>query len=296
MPAGPWLTRFLKGMTFLVYFYLLAPVLVVIALAFNPRDLGDFPFEEVSLKWFYMLANDQAILNSVRISFTLGLMSAAITTTLGTAAAYALARYRVFGKDVVQLVLLIPMLVPHLILGVGLLLAWRLMGLPKTFALLVVGHVAVTMPLVIIMTRHRLQSISKSYEEAARTLGANGLQTFTSITLPLAAPAIIVAFLFAFMSSFDELTATLFWRPANVETVPTQIMAMLQYQIDHRINALATVLICFTVGVPVLATLVTKGLTTTLPRMRAKRLAARLAASENAGGNAGSLGKGRGVV
>jgi len=77
----------------------------------------------------------------------------------------------------------------------------------------------------------------------ARTLGANRRETFLAITLPLALPAILASLLFAFMSSFDEVTATLFWLPANTQTVTTQIMAMLQFSVDQKINALAALLI-----------------------------------------------------
>lgn len=259
---------FLKTITILVFAYMLLPVLSVVVLSFNDRAVGTFPMTGVTLKWFWAVFEDPGIVASLKVSFALGLVSASISTIIGTLAAYALARYRVPAGNLIQLLLVLPMLVPHLILGVGLLLAFRLLGLPKNFLLLVVGHVALTMPLVILMTRHRFASISPSFEEAARTLGANGLQTFRAITFPLALPAMLLAFLFTFMSSFDELTATLFWRPPNVETVTTQIMAMLQYGIDQRINALATILIAFSIGVPVLATLLVKFLGTGVPRIR----------------------------
>lgn len=259
---------FLRGLTVLVFAYMLFPVLSVVVLAFNPRELGNFPMTGVTLRWFYAVFQDPEIIASLKVSFTLGIVASSISTVIGTCAAYALARFKVPAGNTIQLVLLLPMLLPHLILGVGLLLAFRLLGLPRNFLLLVVGHVALTLPFVILMTRHRFAAISPSFEEAARTLGANNLQTFFSITLPLAFPAILMALLFTFMSSFDELTATLFWRPPNVETVTTQIMGMLQYGIDQRINALAAILILFSIAVPALAMLSTKIFTSTIPRIR----------------------------
>ncbi|MBM3571660.1 MAG: ABC transporter permease subunit, partial [Alphaproteobacteria bacterium] len=138
------------------------------------------------------------------------------------------------------------------------LLAFRMLGLSKSFTLLVIGHVAITLPFVVLTTQHRLAAISGSLEEAARTLGANRFQTFCEITLPLTLPAIFAGFLFAFMMSFDELTATLFWRPANLETVPTHVLGMLTYSINQEINALATALIVVSVALPLAAMLLAR--------------------------------------
>jgi len=245
----------LAGLTILVYAFLLAPVGVVIALAFDASPLAVFPITHVTLGWFAALAGDPAITKALQTSLILGVTASLISTMLGTAAAYALARFRFGGRDMVQLVLTVPILVPHIILGIGLLLSFHLVGLVKSFPLLVAGHVAITLPYVVLTTRHRLEAIPRSLEEAAQTLGASRLQSFVAVVMPLAFPAIVTALLFAFMISFDEITATLFWRPPNVETVPTQIMAMLEYSVDQKINALATVLIAATVGLPVFAIL-----------------------------------------
>jgi spermidine/putrescine transport system permease protein len=245
----------LAGLTVLVYIFLLAPVGVVIALAFNASPLSVFPITRVTLHWFAALASDPAIIRALKTSLILGVTASLISTTIGTAAAYALARFRFAGRDAAQLLLTVPILVPHIILGIGLLLSFHLVGLIKSFPLLMVGHVAITLPYVVLTTRHRLEAIPQSLEEAAQTLGANRWQSFMAVTVPLALPAIVTALLFAFMISFDEITATLFWRPPNLETVPTQIMAMLEYSVDQKINSLATVLIAATVGLPVFALL-----------------------------------------
>ena len=98
-----------------------------------------------------------------------------------------------------------------------------------------------------------LVGIRRVYEEAARSLGANSLQTFREVTLPLLMPAVFAGVLFAFTISFDNVTATMFWRPAGVETVPTQIFGMLRNSISPEINALGTVMIVITVGLPLIA-------------------------------------------
>jgi spermidine/putrescine transport system permease protein len=248
----------LPALTALVYLFMLAPVLVVIALAFDPAEFGGFPMTGLSLRWFTALAQDTKITDALKTSLSLGALASSISTVIGTAAAYTLARFRFLGRDITQILLTLPILVPHIILGVGLLLTFRLFGLAKSFPLLVVGHVAITLPFVVLTTRHRLQAIPVALEEAARTLGANRLQTFREISLPLALPAILAGALFAFMMSFDEITATLFWRPVNLDTVPTMVLGMLQYSVSQEINALATLLILISVALPIAAILLAK--------------------------------------
>jgi spermidine/putrescine transport system permease protein len=250
----------LRVWTTLVYLFMLAPVLVVVVLAFNPAELASFPMTGFTFAWFARLATDAAVIAALKTSLLLGGIAAATSTLLGTAAAYATARFRFAGRELVNLLMTLPILVPHIILGVGLLLTFRMLGLSKSFPLLVAGHVAITLPYVVLTTRHRLLSIPEVLEEAAATLGANALAKFRRVTFPLSLPAILAGALFAFMMSFDEVTATLFWRPPNTETIPTHVMAMLQYSIDQRINALAAILIALSISLPLLAIVLARNL------------------------------------
>jgi spermidine/putrescine transport system permease protein len=105
---------------------------------------------------------------------------------------------------------------------------------------------------VILVVQARLVGIRRDVEEAAMSLGASPVQTFFAVTLPLLTPAVAAGALFAFTISFDDITGTLFWKPGGVETVPTQIFAMLRNSISPEINALGTVMIVLTVGLPLL--------------------------------------------
>jgi spermidine/putrescine transport system permease protein len=247
--------------TLLVYLFMLAPVLVVVVLAFNSSPSSTFPMAGFTLHWFAELARDQAVLQSLWNSLVLAAWASTLSTLIGTAAAFALSRYRFGGRGPIQLLLTVPLLVPHIVLGVGLLLAFRMFGLAKSFPLLIIGHMTIIVPFVVLTTGHRLRAIPINIEEAARTLGANRTQTFLAITLPLTLPAVVASFLFAFMSSFDEVTATLFWLPANMQTVTSQIMAMLEFSVDQKINALAALLILGSILVAVLALALGRALT-----------------------------------
>ena len=239
--------------TILVYVFMFAPIAVVMVLAFNSSQFGGFPIEGFSLRWFYRLAENEAIMRALKTSLGLGLLTAMISTTIGILAALALVRYQFRGKDFITTVLISPVLVPETVLAVGLLIFLRWLHMPRSFLLLLLGHSIIALPFVVLVVQARLVGIKKEYEEAARSLGANPVQTFFSVTLPLLAPAVFAGALFAFTISFDNITATLFWRPSGMETVPTQIFGMLRNSVSPEINALGFMMIVITVGVPLLA-------------------------------------------
>jgi spermidine/putrescine transport system permease protein len=143
---------------------------------------------------------------------------------------------------------------------VALLLFLRWLEVHKSFTLLLLGHVIFTLPFVVLVVQARLVGIRREYEEAAQSLGASPIQTFFQVTLPLLLPAVFAGFLFAFTISFDDITGTLFWKPGGVETVPTQIFAMLRNSISPEINALGTVMIVVTVALPLLGVAVARRL------------------------------------
>jgi spermidine/putrescine transport system permease protein len=246
--------------TVLVYGFMFLPVAVVVLLSFNANQFGSFPMTGLSLRWFGELWNNDAVMRAFRTSIVLGLMTAMISTTLGILASLALVRYHVPGRNTISTLLIAPILVPEVVLAVALLLFLNWLGLGKSFALLVAGHVIFTLPFVILVVQARLVSIKRDVEEAALSLGASPVQTFFAVTLPLMLPAVAAGALFAFTISFDDITGTLFWKPGGVETVPTQIFSMLRNSISPEINALGTVMIVLTVGLPLLGAAVARKL------------------------------------
>ncbi len=248
--------------TLLVYLFMFLPVAVVVLLSFNASQFGSFPMTGLSFRWFVELAQNEAILRAFRVSIVLGLLTAVISTTIGVLASLALVRYRVPGANLISTALIAPILVPEVVLAVALLLFLNFLSINKSFTLLLFGHVIFTLPFVILVVQARLVSIKRDIEEAALSLGASPIQTFFSVTLPLMLPAVLAGALFAFTISFDDITGTLFWKPGGVETVPTQIFAMLRNSISPEINALGTVMILLTVGLPLLGLAIMRRMST----------------------------------
>ncbi|MFT5699862.1 MAG: spermidine/putrescine transport system permease protein [Desulforhopalus sp.] len=245
--------RLIKLHTILVYIFMFTPIVVVIVLAFNPKQFGIFPMEGFSFRWFIKLAQNDSIIDAFKNSLILGGLTAVISTSIGIMAALAFIRFDFPGKNTLNTLLLSPIMIPEVVLGVALLLFLRFLQQPKSFVLLLIGHVVLTLPYVLLIVQARLVGIKKEYEEAAKSLGANGFQTFMEVTFPLLLPAILAGALFAFTISFDDITATLFWATAENQTVPVKIFSMLRNSISPEINALGTVMIVMTVTTPLLA-------------------------------------------
>jgi len=239
--------------TMLVYVFMFAPIVAVVILSFNPEQFGSFPMKGFSFKWYLKLAQNRPILLAFKNSLILGSLTSVLVTVIGIPAAMAFIRYEFPGKNTLNTLLLAPIMIPEVILGVALLLFIRWMQQPKSFILLLIGHVVITLPYVLLVVQARLVGIKREYEEAALSLGAGPLQTFKEITLPLLTPAILAGMLFSFTISFDDVTATLFWATASMQTVPVKIFGMLRNSVSPEINALGTVMIVLTISIPLLA-------------------------------------------
>ncbi|MPZ10738.1 MAG: ABC transporter permease subunit [Kiloniellaceae bacterium] len=254
----------IRAFTVLVYLFMFLPVAVVVLLAFNANQFGSFPMEGFSVRWFAALWNNDAIVRAFKTSVLLGGLTAVLSTTIGVLASLALVRYDFRGKGLITTAMIAPILVPEVVLAVALLLFLRWLEMPKSFLLLLLGHVIFTLPFVVLIVQARLVAVRREFEEAALSLGANGFQTFREVTLPLIMPAVFAGMIFAFTISFDDITGTLFWKPGGVETVPTQIFAMLRHSISPEINALGAVMVVVTVAVPLLGAAIARRMATTL--------------------------------
>ena len=237
-------------MTALVYIFMFAPILATVILSFNSSMFGGFPMTGFSFQWYGELWENVAVVAAFRTSLWIAVVTAAVTTLVGIVTALALVRFEFRGKQMLGTLVILPALVPETILGVGLLILIKSINQPRSLPILVLGHILLALPYVVLIAQARMVGVRRIYEEAAMSLGASRLATFREITLPLLIPAVVAGALLAFTISFDNTSASLFWRPAGVETMPTQILSMLKTSISPEVNALGTVMIVMTVGIP----------------------------------------------
>jgi spermidine/putrescine transport system permease protein len=258
---GRWAWRLTGFVTLCVYIFMFAPIVATVILSFNASMFGGFPMTGFSLQWYYKLMGNEAVLAAFRTSLWIAVVTAAITTAIGVVTAFALVRFEFPGKQALSTLVILPALVPETILGVGLLVLIKAVDQPRTMLLLVLGHIMLAVPYVVLIAQARMVGIRRVYEEAALSLGASRFSSFREITLPLLVPAVVGGALLSFTISFDNTSASLFWRPAGVETMPTQILSMLKISISPEINALGTVMILVTVGIPLLGGAILQSLT-----------------------------------
>ncbi len=271
---GIWAWRITGLVTLLVYIFLFAPIVATVVLSFNASMFGGFPLTGFSLQWYAKLMTNEPVLAAFRTSMWIALVTAAVTTLLGIMVAFALVRFQFPGKQTFGTLVILPALVPETILGVGLLVLIKAVDQPRTIWLLLLGHILLALPYVVLVVQARMIGISRTYEEAVLSLGAARIATFREITLPLLIPAVAAGMLLAFTISFDNTSASLFWRPAGVETMPTQILSMLKISISPEVNALGTVMILVTVGIPLIGGLILQSLTQLRKRVGRKGSAA----------------------
>lgn len=244
----------------LIFFFLIAPILVIIPLSFNAQDFFTFTPEMLrldpdgySLKHYrdFFTNSDwqHALWNSVAIAP----MATILSVGFGTLAAIGLSQAHVPFRRAIMAVLISPMIVPLIISAAGMFFFYSRVGLQGTYWGVVLAHAALGIPFVIITVTATLVGFDRSLTRAAANMGADPVTTFFRVQMPLILPGVISGGLFAFITSFDEVVVVLFVGSAGQKTLPWQMFTGLREQISPTILAVATILV--TVSVILLATL-----------------------------------------
>ena len=224
----------------LVFLYL--PIVVMIAMGFNESALYELPFR-FSTQWYSALATNDPLITSGINSVVIALVTAAVATIFGTMASVALSRRTFRGKSLLQLLLLPPIAIPWLITGTAMLVFFFWTGIGRGMHALLIGHVALAIPYVVLVVGTGLQTIRVDLEEAAMSLGSTPLHAFFSVTLPLLAPSILGAALFAFAVSLDQFVISYFLATPGFTTLPVQIYSAIRKGFTPEINAISTILL-----------------------------------------------------
>jgi spermidine/putrescine transport system permease protein len=229
----------------LIYAFLYAPILVLVFFSFNSTRSTQI-WTGFSLEWYGELLRDQTILDAFRISMIVGVTATAIATVIGTLTALALTRYRFRGKTVADSTIYAATVMPEIVVGVSLLVFFVAAGFALGITTIIIAHVAFTISFVTIVVRARLSGMDRSVEEAAQDLGANPVETFLRVTLPLILPGVMAGALLAFTLSFDDFVITFFVSGVGSSTLPLKIYSMIRFGVSPAINALSTVVLVVT--------------------------------------------------
>lgn len=201
-----------------------------------------------TLKWYVAAFSNKAVLESLETSLWVGLWTTLGATLLGTSAALALERGRFPGRKVLSGLTHVPLIMPEIVLGLSLLVWFVALRVTLGSFSVILAHITFSVSYVVITVRARLQGLDPSLEEAARDLGANRIQTFWRVTLPLILPGVVSGALMAFTLSFDDFLVTFFTAGVGSDTLPLKIYSMIKFGVSPEINALSTLMLVATFG------------------------------------------------
>ncbi|GKS58209.1 spermidine/putrescine ABC transporter permease [Nitrospira sp.] len=219
--------------------FLYVPLAVMGILSFNDAALS-MKWQGWTLKWYERLVGNQALWASLMVSLKVAIWSSLVATIVGLCAAVALERRKVRG---LESTLLLPLVVPEIMMGVGFMLCFAILKVPLGITTVILAHAAFNTPLVAVLIRSRLRKLDASLEEAARDLGATPAQAFWRVTLPMLRPAILGAALLTFTVSLDDFLVTFFTSGPGATTLPLRVYSLIRSGVTPEINALSSVMV-----------------------------------------------------
>jgi putative spermidine/putrescine transport system permease protein len=245
--------RLLFGVTsLLVFVFLYLPLFLIVLYAFNKTSINSWPFPGFSTKWFDKLLHDPVPKDAAWLSVRIAVASTGMALLLGTSMAFAFARYRFLGRELVNFAVTLPLILPGVITGVALASFFLFTGTDLSVRTVIIGHTTFCIVLVFNNVLARLRRLSPSLEEASRDLGASGWQTFRYVTFPSIRTALIAGALLSFALSFDEIAVTFFLAGADTTTLPLWILGAFRNSRSlPEVNAAATVVLV--VSLPLIA-------------------------------------------
>lgn len=220
---------------------LVLPSLLVVVMSFNSGEFITFPPQGLSLRWYRTMAESWEIKKAALVSINAACVVTFLDILLGVPAAWVLVRCQFKGRELLNSFILSPLMLPGMIIGIGILFFFSLMGAGISYSMMILSHVVVTLPYTVRLTVSRLMNLNPTLEEASKNLGANTIQTFLYIVLPKLIGGIVAGAAFSFLMSFDNLTVSLFTSSINERPLPLEVFYLLRYDVNPVVASISTV-------------------------------------------------------
>ncbi|MEH7480838.1 ABC transporter permease [Neobacillus drentensis] len=246
---------FIMAMAVLVFLYL--PLIVVTIYSFNPDSVNSFPMRGFSLKWYHVMAENEVLIESLKNSVVVALMSTLFAICLGVPGAFLVDRFNFPGKKLFERIVLLPLMLPGILTGVALLNFFQELGIGQSMTAVVIGHTTFLIAVIMTQVYARLKRLDRNLEQASYDLGASRIQTFFYVILPLISTSLIGASMLAFTLSLDEIPVTFFLNGV-FSTLPLQIWGMTRNGITPEVNAISTVVFVSSIVLIIISTILTK--------------------------------------
>jgi spermidine/putrescine transport system permease protein len=229
-------------MTIGAYLFLFVPLLVLIVYSFN-ASRSTVVWSGFTVDWYAQVFEDSRLRKALWNSTIIAMVSATISTAIGTVTALAIVRRDFPGRDALSTLLMAPLVLPEIVVAVAFLVFMVVIDVKLGLFTLIVGHILVALPFTILIVRAAASALDRRLEEAAADLGANEVQIFQRVTMPLLMPAVFTAFLMAATLSFDNFVMSTFTTGVGTTTLPLYIYSLLKLGITPKINAMGTLLV-----------------------------------------------------
>ena len=256
--ARPGDTPWLKLVVGLLFVFLYLPLVVLVVLSFNDAQRAVVSWRGFTTRWYGAVLENPEMLAALGTTLLIAILATAISVVLGTLLALGLERHT--RSSALDSAVYVPLLVPDIVLGIALLSFFSLILVPLGVASIVIAHAVWGTAFAAAIIRTRLRGFDRSIEEASLDLGVREVPTFLRITLPVILPGIVAAALVVFTLSVDEFVIAYFTAGRTV-TFPIQVYSMIRFGVTPEINAVATMLLVFSMVLLVLALLVLRGRT-----------------------------------
>ena len=248
-----------KIYTGVVFAFLFAPIVILLVFSFNESKSLSV-FSSFSLKWYKELFNDSSTLESVKNSIVIALCATAVSTVMGTAAAFGIYKLRrEWFRALMNTVTNIPMVNPDIITGISMMLVFVFVGqlfgasTSLNFWTLLIAHITFCLPYVILQVIPKLRQMDDSLMEAAQDLGCTPVKAFFKVTLPEILPGIITGAIMAFTLSLDDFVISYFTFGNDFQTLPIRIYSMTKKTVTPKMYALATIIFFVTLSLLMLS-------------------------------------------
>ena len=229
----------------LVFIFLFLPIFVLVLYSFNTSKMNIL-FEGFTFDWYSKLFENENLLDAFKNTLLIAIISTLISTIIGTASAIGLKKYNFFGKNLIEQLIYIPIVMPEIVLGIALLSSFTLVNLNLGLFSVLLSHIAFSIPFVITSVRSSLDALPKEYEEAAEDLGAGKFKTLFYVLLPLIKSGIVSGALLAFTLSLDDVVISFFTAGPGTNTLPLYIYSVIKTGITPDVNALTTLMLIIT--------------------------------------------------
>ncbi|MFN8518098.1 MAG: ABC transporter permease [Chloroflexota bacterium] len=227
--------------------FLYVPIGIIVLYSFNDSRTQTWPIQGFTLKWWELAFGNQAAREALILSIEAGIGATLIALVLGSLAAFAVHRFRFFGREAISFALLLPIALPGIVTGIALSASIDALDLRFSLLTIIIGHATFCVVIIYNNVIARLRRTSASLEEASMDLGADALRTFRHVTLPALGTAIIAGGLLAFALSFDEIIVTNF-TAGTEQTLPIWILSNIKLPNQRPIvNVVAVVVVVLSV-------------------------------------------------